>query len=354
MKTDAMIKKLMNRTLILSVFALFTGCSDGTGPAVKDSPVRVKVKVISPVPESSEFYIGTLESSLSVPLSFMTTGMVEQVLVTEGSRVKKGQRLAVLNADNYRQTYQMALAKENQAEDAYRRLSELYQKGSLPEIKYVEIQTGLEQARAAAEVARKNVADCEIFAPADGVIGKRSVEPGENVLPLRTVMTLVDIRDVHVKISVPESEIGHTAIGQEATIQLPALDGALFRGKINERGVVANPISHTYDVRILVGNPGEKLMPGMIGRVYLGLRDTSSVIVVPLNAIQSDGRGGKFVYLADPASGKAVKRAIETGPVRDFDAVVTKGLRAGDRLITEGYQQLNEGVNIKIVGSNEN
>ena len=349
-----MIRNALYWTVTAFVITAFTGCTGRSGSAIGDHPVRVKVSVVTPVKESSKYYIGTVEASVSVPLSFMTTGMVEQVLVTEGSKVRKGQKLAVLNADNYRQTYQMAFAKEKQAEDAYRRLSELYQKGSLPEIKYVEIQTGLEQARAATQVARKNLADCELFSPADGIIGKRSLEPGENAIPLKTVMTLVDIRRVNVKISVPEKEIGHTANGQEATIQLPALDDALFSGKLTERGVVANPISHTYDVRIAVDNPSEKLMPGMIGRVYLSRPDTAAMIVIPLNIILPDSNGGKYVFLADPVSGKAVKRSIVTGQVHDFGVVIFRGLRPGDRLITEGYQQLYEGVNIKTVGSNEN
>jgi membrane fusion protein (multidrug efflux system) len=349
-----MIRNALYLMLTSFMVSAFTGCTGRSGSAVVDQPVRVKIAVVAPVAESTKYYIGTVEASLSVPLSFMTTGMVEQVLVTEGCKVKKGEKLAILSADNYRQTYQMALAKEKQAEDAYRRLSELYQKGSLPEIKYVEIQTGLEQAKAATQVARKNLADCELFAPADGIIGKRSLEAGENAVPLKTVMTLVDIRRVNVKISVPEKEIGHTSIGQPATIQLPAMDDEIYHGKVAERGVVANPISHTYDVRIMVENPAEKIMPGMIGRVYIGESDPMTMIVVPLNTVSEDGNGGKFVYLADPTSGKAIRRSVTTGPVRDFGVVITHGLQAGDRLITEGYQQLNENVNIKIVGSNEN
>jgi len=349
-----MIRHVLLTTLITIVISALTGCNGRNGSVDGEEPVRVRVSMINPVTEPSKYYIGTVEASVSVPLSFMTTGMVEQVLVTEGSRVRKGQKLAVLNADNYMQTYQMALAKEKQAEDAYRRLSELYQKGSLPEIKYVEIQTGLEQARAATQVARKNLADCELFAPADGIIGKRSVEPGENAVPIKTVLTLVDIRRVNVKISVPEKEIGHTSNGQEATIQMPALDDEPYLGRLSERGVVANPISHTYDVRIAVDNPSEKLMPGMIGRVYLSRPDTTARIVIPLNTILTDGYGGKYVYLADSSSGKALRRGIVTGQVLDLGVVIRQGLKRGDRLITEGYQQLNEGVNIKIVGSNEN
>ncbi len=333
---------------------LLSGCAGRVGMDSAEQPVRVAIAVVAPETESSDYYIGTVEESSSVPLSFMTTGLVEQVLVSEGRKVKKGEKLAVLNNENYSQAYQIALAKENQAEDAYRRLSELFNKGSLPEIRFVEIQTSLDQARAATQVALKNLSYCELISPADGIIGKRTLEPGENVMPIKTVLTLIDIRQVKIKISVPEKEIPQILIGQIATIRLPALNEAMFTGKIKEKGVMANPISHTYDVRIMVDNQSERLMPGMIGRVYLDRPDRSALILIPLNAVQTDEEGRRFVYLADPIAKKALKQMIVTGTAQDLKVIVKDGLKTGDRLIVEGYQQLNDNDNIEIIGRDEN
>jgi multidrug resistance efflux pump len=91
--------------------------------------------------------------------------------------------LAVLNSESYQNAWQIALSKLKQAEDTYNRLEPVYQKGSLPEVKFVEIQTGLEQARSMAAISEKNVKDCKLYAPSSGTIGRRMIEPGMSIIP---------------------------------------------------------------------------------------------------------------------------------------------------------------------------
>jgi RND family efflux transporter MFP subunit len=348
------MKNSMYKVVLLIMLTAIIGCKESTNPAGEGQKVKVRVEVIRSSQDKSPYYIGTVEESVSVPLSFLITGMVEGVYASEGQKVQKGRRLASVNAQSYQQAYEMALSKETQAEDAYRRLSQLYQKGSLPEIKFIEIETGLAQTRAATQIARKNLSDCELFSPTDGIIGNRALEPGENVVPLKTVMTLINIEKVFVKVSVPESEIGRIRKGQLATIQVPALNNLVFQGRITEKGVVANAISHTYEVKITVENHDEKLMPGMVCRVSLTEPDPASNVTVPLFAVQVDETGQKYVYLAYPSSEKVIKRQVQTGSVRTGRVIITQGLLAGDSIVTEGFQQLDEKSKIQIVNQDEN
>ncbi len=155
---------------------------------------------------------------------------LNRYMADEGTHVKKGQLLASLNSDNYRNALQLTAAKEKQAKDAYDRLSEVYKNGSLPEVKMVEMETGLEQANAAAQIATKNLADCKLYSPANGIIGKRSIEPGMNVIPGITVLTIVKIDKVFIRVSIPENEIVSTNVGQQALIRVPALKDHDFPG----------------------------------------------------------------------------------------------------------------------------
>jgi len=348
------MKNSMYLMVLLITLTAVIGCKENNNSTREERKVKVKVEVIRSMQEKSPYYIGTVEESVSVPLSFLITGMAERVLATEGQKVKKGERLAYVNAQSYQQAYEMAFAKEKQAEDAYRRLSQLYQKGSLPEIKFIEIETSLTQARAATQIAKKNLSDCELFSPADGIIGTRALEPGENIVPLKTVLTLINIEKVFVKVSVPESEIARILIGQLATIQVPALNNAVFQGIIAEKGVVANAISHTYEVKIKVENREEKLMPGMASRVSLTESNPVSNIEIPLFAVQVDETGQKYVYLAYPLTEKVVKRSIQTGTIHNDRVIVTQGLLAGDSVVVEGVQQLDEKSKIQIVNQDEN
>jgi len=346
----------MNNKMILTGLATImllgvTSCNKKNNQiSISDQRSSVKVqKVVLSNEDNQSSYVGTVEESVSVPVSFLTMGQVANVYVTEGQKVRKGQLLAELNNSNYRSMYQMALSKEKQAEDAYNRLSDLYKKGSLPEIKYIEIQTGVEQARSATQMALKNQNDCKLFAPMDGVIGKRSIEPGMSIMPAITVLKLVKIDKVFVKVSIPENEISKIKTGDRAKLSVKALNDEQFEGTILEKGVIANPLSHTYDIKIALLNPQEKLMPGMVCAVTI-LSNTSTVqVVIPSNVIQIDEENQKYVFIADANSNKVMKKFVEVGSPYNNGIIITKGLQIGDQLIVEGYQKINENSTIQII-----
>jgi len=336
---------------VLVALVWLGGCSESnkntlvTGDGV---PVRVQ-KVELSKDEQSSYFVGIVEESISVPVSFLTIGQVDNVYVSEGQKVNKGQLLAELNNTTYLSMYQMSLAKEKQADDAFNRLSELYKKGSLPEIKYIEIQTGVEQAHSATQIALKNLNDCKLYAPISGIIGKRSIEPGSSVLPAISVFNLVKIDKVFVKVSIPENEISKIKIGQKAKITVAALDGEEFGGTIEERGVMANPLSHTYDIKIALSNQNEKLLPGMVSNVYLLNDCTSMNIVVPNNAIVSEDGNKKYVYVVDKSIKKAEKRQIILGGITNSGIIVKEGLSQGEVIIVEGCQKLYDKSPIHII-----
>ncbi len=292
-------------------------------------------------------YVGVVEEDRSVALSFAVSGTVDRIDVREGDRITKGQILARLGTETLQSAYDGAQATLRQAEDAMERLQLLYDSQSLPEIKYVEAQTRLEQARSAERIAAKNLKDCEMVASISGVVGRRMVEPGENVAPGQTVLTLLDIGKVKIRVSVPEKEIGQLARGDEATIVVGALDGQTFNGRIVEKGVEANPLAHTYEVRIGMDNPKEKLMPGMVCRVQMHRNASTGMIVLPSETVQMTGRGQRFVWCV--RDGRAERVDVTVGALTDNGVVITDGLEEGDEVITSGYQKVSSGMKVEVL-----
>ena len=334
-------------TIICSLF-LMIGCSSRQEKtaAPKIIPVRV-MEIASSSTASGYNYVGTVEESISLALSFSLAGSVEQVLVSEGERVQKGQLLAVLNSGTSQNTYDAALASLKQAQDAYDRLYKLHQSGSLPDIKFVEVETGLQQAKSMEAITRKNLEDCKLYAPQSGIISKRSVEPGVNILPNASVFTLIAVDKVDIKSSIPENEIGAIRVGQTATIVVPALDNREFHGKIGQKGVTANPISHTYEIRIGVDNPQSLLMPGMVGKVSVMHEADNDQIVIPNRTVLITHDGKHFVWVAD---GSAAKRKFVTiGSLSGNGVVIEEGLKVGERIIIDGYNKVSEGMQISII-----
>ena len=329
---------------------VFAGCANEKGTEKQEKVIPVKVmEIMTSQTVSVRNYIGMVEESVAVSLAFSSMGTIEQVTVSEGQRVQKGQLLATLNTATAEDSYRMMLSKLQQAQDAYDRLAKLHEKGSIPEIQFIEVETGLQQAKSMTSVAKKNLDDCQLFAPRDGVIASRSVEIGSNVMPGIAAFKLVSINKVNVKIPVPEAEIGKIAKGQNARIEVPALNDSVFFGEVDMKGVTANAISHTYDVKISVNNPLMKLMPGMVCKVVVQSPEPAGEVVnakitVPNRAIQISADGRQFVWLAQGNTAK--RRVVKTDGMNDDGIVVVDGLSTGDKLIVEGFQKISEGMKI--------
>ena len=180
------------------------------------------------------------------------------------------------------------------------------------------------------------------------MISEKPGEVGMNVLPGQPVLKLVSLDRVSVKIPVPEDEISSIRIGQTMQFTVAALGGKLFQGTVTEKGVAADPLSHTYDVKITLPNPGGQLMPGMVCNVESKAVNHSTIastaIVIPSQCVQLDEQNRRFVWIVN--GGKAEQRFITTGDYTDNGVVVLSGLSAGENLITEGNQKVCNGTKV--------
>ena len=337
----------MIRCFVLAVSAslALAGCQVKEEKTGGPSPVRVKVmKVALSEQKTSGRFSGTVEEAAGTPLSFSVMGTVNAVSFRLGNRVEKGQLLASLDATSVRSSYDAAKAALVQVEDAYRRMKELHGKGSLPEIKWVEVQSKLQQARSMEEMARKNLKDCKLYAPFSGVIADKSVEVGQNVIPGMAVGKLLGVSRLKVKISMPESEIASVSLHQKAEIVVPALGSRRFSGMVSEKGIMADPFSRSYEVKIDVADAGGDLMPGMVTEVRLAGADGGTAVIVPARIVQLDEKNRSFVWIDN--NGVAEKRVISCGDFAGDGVVITSGLKVDDRIIVEGQQKVCNGTKI--------
>ena len=325
--------------LVLAIALLLGACSKQ--PAKRQNVVKVKTMKVAPARESvTRNYVGTVEEEEGVNVSFNNIGTVARVMVYEGQFVSKGQALAELDGRNIRNTYAMSKTTLDQAEDAYRRMKNLYDKGTLPEIRMVEMESNLQRARSAEAISRKSLDDIVLRAPWSGYVSKVNVHEGANVTPGVSGIHLVKIDRVKVCVPIPEREIGTVKMGESLTFTVTALGDRTFTGRVVARGLTANPISHAYDVRALVENRDHALLPGMVANVK---RSSSSnhQIVIPQQAA-SIGSNGIYVWVVK--GGKAERRQITTGDITNEGVIVETGLSAGETIIIEGQDKVSDGV----------
>ncbi len=344
-------KKNLSATSLVVALSLLYSCSGHSSGTDQQRPMPVKVLVVQPSTINlGQEYVGTIRESVTIPLSFPAAGTVSAVYVSEGQSVNKGMVLATLDAKSYRSSYQIALAKEKQAQDAYNRLSGLYKKGSLPEIKMVEIESDLQQARSTAQLAKNSLSDCRLIAPTHGVIGKKSIEPGMNVLPDYQVLSLLKIEQVNAVVSIPENQIANIQLGQKASVTVAALNNASFIGKITETGVEADPLSHTYPIKIALQNKDEQLKPGMVCNVVITPKAVAPMITIPQTSVMIDTNNHTYVYVANKDGRSVRKQIVQVGEsVGNGDVAILAGLQQGDGVVTEGNQKIDEQSLIQII-----
>ncbi|MBR5747393.1 MAG: efflux RND transporter periplasmic adaptor subunit [Prevotella sp.] len=332
-------------------------CGEKKGSGVK-APTRVKTEVVngSGFMVNGQSFVGIVEEREATAVSFTGMGVVKRVLVNEGQAVAKGQLLAEMDDTQARNLLNGAEAQMNQANDALERYKMLHDNGSLPEVQWVEIQSKVAQAKSQYEVAKKNLADCRLTAPVSGIIGKKLVGAGETAMPSQAVVTILDISSVKVKVSIPEAEISGITASTPSTINVEAAQKQVNGGRI-EKGIQADALTHTYEVRINVQNGDRKLLPGMVASVQFvavpqPLGSAASLVeeqtgraMLPVTAVQKRADGSLFVWTVAKDS-TAHRTTVTTGETQGNRIAVSSGIENGQRVVTEGYQKLSEGTKV--------
>lgn len=292
-------------------------------------------------------YVGVVEEETSTMVSFTGMAVLKTMTVSERQPVRKGQLLATIDDTQARNALTAAKASLDQALDAQQRMKQLHESNSLPEIKWVEVESQVQQAQASYDLCKKNLQDCSIYAPVSGVVGSKILGVGETVLPTEPVLTILSIDRVKVRVAIPEREIANIGNDTPTRLTVDALPGETFTGGRIEKGVSADPVTHTYDIRILVPNPGHRLLPGMVARVktHPNGEGQGGAITLPVKAVQQSPDKSLFVWRA--LDGKATRQVVTVGNVTGNRIVIESGISEGDEVIVEGYQKLGEGTPIK-------
>ncbi len=372
-------EKLMKTNICLALLAVMVITACGKKSEKKEkAPVKVKTEVIKPSFDGAgQTYVGIVEESEATAVSFTSMGVVRRIFVNEGQTVGRGQLLAEMDPTTMSngvtaaqattsQAHDMvaqAQSTYDQAKDAYDRMKLLHDNGSLPEIKWIEMETKLRQAEtmlksaqssvrsatATERIARKSLADTRLIAPVSGIIGKRQVSAGETAMPSQAVVTILNINTVKVKVSVPEAEMAAISEGTRSLIRVEAAGCQVPGGRI-EKGVAADAMTHTYDIRVNVPNGNHKLLPGMVADVslYTGYKSNAdaathgSTYTLPVTAVQRRADGSLFVWTIDKQN-KAHRTTVTIGQTEGNRVFITDGLAEGQQVVVEGYQKLSEG-----------
>ncbi|MRI00588.1 efflux RND transporter periplasmic adaptor subunit [Kriegella sp. EG-1] len=326
---------------------------------VTNKIIKVNVMNVGSGPTSSTAkmeYNGIIESDVAINASFQVSGTVLNVPVQIGEFVKKNQLIAQINGTVYSSQYEQQLAQERLAKENYERINNVFQKGSIAEIRMIEARSQYEQAQAAVKMTYENVRHTKIYAPMDGYISDKMMEAGDLAQPGQPVVELVNIKTVKAALPIPDSEINNITKGDTATVAIPSLDDINISGIVEEISIQSNQGSPVYTAYVKLNNKDKKIKPGMTCAVSFNNTNNENVegaqtIIIPSESIAVTADNKRFVYVVDGNS--ADRRYVEIGKLYDSGIAITKGLNKGDQLIVSGYHKLTQSTPVEIINDSK-
>lgn len=336
---------------------LLTACAGGSGDADKTAkaeddkaeaakPVPVEVASVARRPISASYSgTATLAPVAEATVVAKTNGILMQLMVEEGDAVKAGQVLARLDTDRKGLALAQQKATLSKLESEFNRSRELYERQLVSADAHEKIRSDLEIQRAAVDIAELELSYTRIQAPISGVIAERMVKEGNLVQTNGVLFRIVDGDRLEAVLNVPERELATLQVGLPASLEVDAVPGSRFTGRIDRISPVVDAGSGTFRVTALFeGQP--QLRPGMFGRIGVLYDQRSDVLTVPREAlIEADGETAVFAV----RDGKAARVPIQLGYVNGTLAEVRSGLIDGEQVITVGKITLRDGASVEVV-----
>ncbi|MGY0633123.1 efflux RND transporter periplasmic adaptor subunit [Luteimonas sp. A478] len=338
--------------LLIAALTVLAACSRPQGDAQagnSEQEQAVPVEVVEAAPRTiAASYTGTasLEPLAEAQVVAKTSGVALQVLVEEGQAVKAGQALVRLDPDRARLAVAQIEAQMRKLESNYRRAEQLAAQQLISAGEHDQMRYDLENARASYNLARLELSYTTVTAPISGVIASRSIKTGNFVQINTPIMRIVDNSRLEATLNVPERELATLKAGQPVKMQVDALPGQVFEGRVDRVAPVVDAGSGTFRV-ISVFEGEQVLQPGMFGRFRIDYDQRADVLTIPRLALLED-EGDPMVYLV--RDGLAYRTPVEPGHVDGGFVEVVSGLAVGDRVVIAGKAALRDGSTVQVIG----
>jgi RND family efflux transporter MFP subunit len=292
---------------------------------------------------------GSVDTKENIVVQPEFSGTLTALYVKAGQRVTKGQILGKI--DDAGMGQQLANI-ENQyalAKTTFERQKNLWDKKIGSEIQFLQAQTQMISAQKSVAQMKAQVAKTVVRAPFSGTIDEVFVERGEVVAPNpQGLMRIVNLSNMYVSTTVPETYIGKLKPGTEVAVFLTSL-GKTYKGKVRQVANYINPNNRSFGIEVSVPNPDNLLRPNQVAKLKIIDYTNNNAIVVPTNVVQEDGQLQKFVFIAtnvNGTSGIAKKVVVKVGKSSNNFTEILSGLSANDIIVTEGVNSIADGMKL--------
>ncbi len=338
----------MKKLFVLALSTLMFASACGNGPATenepKDNAVAVNVEAVQPTTFKHYLNIqGTVESDKTISITPKVTATVEQILVQAGDQVQKGDVLAQLDGEVTRTQIEEVKSQLELAKTRYERQENLREDNIGSEIQLLEMETQVRSLENQLATLQEQYDNYVIRATIGGTVNRVSIKEGENVGPSRPSFQIANSEALKVTAEISESYINQVETTDSVTITLPSIDRQITK-PIDVVSKVIDPANRTFGIEVYIPNIDGMVHPNMLAKLRINDSRQVNVLTVPVNIVQStNGDGYLFVAEQSESGWRATQKKVTPGPSYGNEMVIEEGLEPGDRIITVGYNGLNDG-----------
>ncbi|WP_333599302.1 efflux RND transporter periplasmic adaptor subunit [Flavobacterium sp.] len=292
---------------------------------------------------------GSVDTKENILVQPEFSGTLTSLTVKAGDHVAKGQILGRVDDGGMSQQLANAQNQYALAKTTFERQKNLWDKKIGSEIQYLQAQTQMVSAQKGVAQIQAQLAKTVIRAPFTGSIDEVFVEKGQVVAPsAQGLMRIVNLSNMYVSTSVPETYIGKLKVGTTVDVFLASL-GKTYKGKVRQVGNFINPNNRSFGIEVSVPNPENLLRPNQVAKLKIVDYTNKNAVVVPTNVVQEDGDGNHYVYTVEGSNGKtgkAKKVIVTVGKSSDNVTEILSGVAANDIIVTEGVNSISEGMKL--------
>jgi len=336
--------------LAMAAGMILGGCSRGQTQSVGAPARMVSVATAQTMPLDNTLHaVGLLTPKDEARLAFKAGGVIDSITVEEGQAVKAGQTLAVLKQAEIGATLEQAREAADKARRDLARGRALLADGVTTEEAVQDLTTAYNVALAVQRGADFNAAHSRIEATTDGVVLRKLAEANEVVQAGQTVLVVGGAkRGWVVRIGLADRDVVRTHLQDSARVEFDAWPGQSFAGKVSNISSAADSATGTFTVEVQVQPAAPHFVQGLVAKVALSGESEGAVQVIPLQALVEANDKEAGVFVMDPASHTVRRVTIQIGRMSGTRIEVLDGLPAGAQVVTDGAAFLENGDTVRV------
>lgn len=292
---------------------------------------------------------GNVQSAETAAASAEVAGRIMKITVQEGDRVRSGQLIATLDLEQVNKQIAEIEKSLELAADVFARQERLWKQNIGSELQYLEAKNNVERLTKSKETLAFQLTKSSVYAPITGVVDMVNLEAGELALPGSPIINILSTNRLEVVVDLPENYLRAVRKGDAVTVLYPSLDYEQ-QARISLIGSTINATNRTFKAEIKTGNPGNRLKPNLLAVVKIKEYEQTDAVVIPLDLVQQEVGGKKYVMIAENGADGAVAKKvyIQAGESYDGVVVINSGLTGGEQLINKGGRSLSNGEALEI------